>query len=220
MRLASLSRLLLAVALVALPATARAQFVVYSDLASFLAATSNAGTDTFDDIAVFDAPASPLNRLAGGYAYSATVNTTSFFGTGSVSDTWLSTNTSTDIITFSGFGSTVRGIGGFFFGSDANGGVRPGTNLFLSATNIGGTTMRTLVDATVGSFLGFVSGSDIVSLTVEAELPTVDFAWPTVNDLVIAEAPVATVVPEPSSLALMLVGAGGLFVAARRRTRG
>ncbi len=218
MRMQTLLRLFLTISLLVLPETARAQFVVYTDLASFLAATSGAGVDSFDDLFPGDTPNGPLLRNAGTFAYSASVNTSSFFGAGSAGDTWLSANVSTDIITFSGFDATVRGVGGFFFGTDANGAPMASTDLFVTAMNAGGSYSQTLVSPTVGSFFGVVSTGGISSLTVEVQTPTAGFAWPTVNSLTVAGAP--TVVPEPSSFVLLAAGAAGVLVIARRRTRG
>lgn len=201
------------------PAIARAQFVVYTDLAAFLAATTGAGTDRFDDLAIGAAPSSPLARSAGAFGYTATVNTTTLFGAGAGADHWLSANTSTDIISFSGFSTGVRGVGGFFFGSDVAGAFRPTTSVIVRATNAGGTTTRTLLDTTLGTFLGFVSASDIFSLTVESVLPATGFAWPTVNDFVLARAPVGNVVPEPSTFLLTGTGILVLVVSVMHRRR-
>ncbi|MBV9880027.1 MAG: PEP-CTERM sorting domain-containing protein [Gemmatirosa sp.] len=215
MRMPVLTRILAVGALLGAPVAARAQFTVYTDLASFLAATSHAGTDGFDDL-VAGPVSTPLARSAGAFGYVATANTTDFYATGQGADAWLSTNTSTDVVTFSGFGSTVRGVGGFFFGTDLDGVFRPNTSLTLRATDAGGTTTWTLADAVVGSFVGFVSTGPITSLTVETVLPPNDLAWPTVNDLVLAEAASSTV-PEPTTLPVLGAGVVALGLLVRRR---
>lgn len=217
MRIQTISRLLLAAMLVLLPQRVSAQFTVYTDLASFLAATSNAGTDSFEDLSLTGSTPSPLTRTAGAFSYTATVNTTSFFGAGSSADRWLSTNTATDIVTFGGFGSGVRGIGGLFFGSTASGTFRANTSIMLTARTASGLSTQTLLNTTLGTFLGFVASADLVSLTVEAMQPASGgFAWPTVNNLVIAN----EVIPEPSTWMLMVTGFGMLvLIAARNRSR-
>jgi branched-subunit amino acid transport protein len=215
MRIPTIPRLALALMFALLPQRAMAQFTVYTDLASFLAATSNAGTDTFDDPSLTGPVVSPLNRSAGVFGYTATVNTLGFFGAGDGTDTWLSTDVSTDIVTFSGFGSGVRGIGGSFFGTDANGAFRAGANIRVTARTASGSAS---LSSLLSSFLGFVSSEDLLSLTVESVQPTDGtFAWPTVNDLVIANAP--SVVPEPATWLLMVSGLGMLvLITTRRRT--
>jgi PEP-CTERM motif len=217
MLIPTVRRLAASAALLALPVAVQAQFTVYTDLASFLAATSNAGTDTFESLSITSTTPSPMARLAGAFGYTASVNTTSFFGAGTAADHWLSTNTATDLVTFNGFGSGVRGVGGFFFGSTSAGAFRPATSVILRATNAAGTTTRTLLDTTLGTFLGFVSGTDIFSLTLEAVQPATGFAWPTVNDFVLAQAPLANVVPEPASIVLLATGLLGLLVVGLRR---
>jgi len=220
MRLTTIARFAAILLLGVLPQRAAAQFTTYTDLAAFLAATTGAGTDSFDDLSLTDVTPSPLVRTAGAFGYTATVNTTSFFGAGAPADRWLSTNTATDIVTFSGFGSGVRGVGGLFFGSDVGGAFRPGSSIILTAFTMSGRSSRTVVDATLATFIGFVAQSDILSFTVEAVQPLDgSFAWPTVNDFVLAGAPVADVVPEPATWTMMVLGFGMLvLVVARRRT--
>lgn len=204
-------------AFVVAPAAAHAQVTVYTDLASFLSATSTAGTDTFDDLA--PTPASPLGRTAGPFAYTATASTTGFFAAGTPGDRWLSTNTATDVITFSGFAPSVRGVGAILFGTDLDGLFRAGTSLTVRATNATGTVTRTLTDPTTATFLGFVSTSPFVSVTLEVATQPTALAWPTVNNLVLASAAPAAVVPEPATVVLLGVGAVGTALVARTRRR-
>ena len=220
MRTTSFARVLVALLLLAWPVASQAQFTVYTDLASFLAATTGAGTDTFDNLSITNSTPTPLVRNAGAFGYTATVNTTTFYGAGTATDHWLSTNTSTDIIRFSGFSAQVRGVGGYFFGTDVTGAFRSATSVIVRATNAAGTTSQTLVNTTLGTFLGFVSTSDIFSVTVETVLPPSGFAWPTVNDFVLAAAPNANVVPEPATYALFSAGLLIVGVVAQRRRRG
>jgi len=217
MRLMNIARLATIVLLGVLPQRATAQFTTYTDLASFLAATTGAGTDTFDDLSLIDVTTSPMVRTAGSFGYTATVNTTDFVGAGAPDDRWLSANTATDIITFSGFGPGVRGVGGLFFGSDDFAAFRAGSSIILSVFTMSGSSTQTVMDATLASFLGFVADADIVSFTVESVQP-IDgtLAWPTVNNLVLAN-----VVPEPATWMLMVTGVGMLVLIAthRRSTR-
>ena len=216
MRLTTIARFAAILLLGVLPQRAAAQFTTYTDLAAFLAATTGAGTDSFDDLSLTDVTPSPLVRTAGAFGYTATVNTTSFFGAGAPADRWLSTNTATDIVTFSGFGSGVRGVGGLFFGSDVGGAFRPGSSIILTAFTMSGRSSRTVVDATLATFIGFVAQSDILSFTVEAVQPLDgSFIWPAVNDFVLA----GEVVPEPATWTMMVLGFGMLVLVLTGRNR-
>ena len=106
---------LAAVALMA-ASTSQAAITVYTNLAAFTAATSNPGTDTYTGFSILGQTTSPITRTAGAYTYTA-ATPGNFYGAGTTANPWLSTNQALDSITFSGFTSTVRGIGGNFFGS-------------------------------------------------------------------------------------------------------
>jgi hypothetical protein len=207
-----------ALALVAMAAApAAAQVTVFTDRAAFLAAVGTFGVDRFDDLPAGER-AAPLARSAGGYGYTATATTTGLYVVGPASDRWLSTNTATDVLTFAGFGPQLRGVGASFFGTDLDGLLRPGTTLTVRATALDGSSERTVVAATTGTFLGFLATSALQSFTVTATQPTVGLAWPTVNDLVLAEAGATEVIPEPGTVFLVSVGFLGLGGVARRRT--
>jgi PEP-CTERM motif len=202
-------------ALAVAPAAAHAQFTVYTSLASFLAAVGANGTDTYTGFSITGTTASPITRTAGAYSYTASTPS-NFFGAGTVANPWLSTNVATDAITFTGFTSTVRAIGGNFFGSNISGVFQAG-NVTLTATNASGSMVQTLINANTSTFLGFVSTSAITSLVLAAVQPDAGFLWPTVDNLILAEAKPGSVVPEPSTYALL--GTGLLFIGgiARRR---
>jgi PEP-CTERM motif len=210
--------LVAAVAMAILPTVASAQFTVYTSLASYLAAISAPGTDTYNDISLTGSTLGPLNRTAGAYTYRATSGGDGlFFGAGSNADRWLSTNEATSAITFSNFSSTVRGVGGFFFGSDIAGAFVPTGSMTISATNAGGTTTWTLLNPTTTSFFGLVSTSAFTTFSVTAVQPTVGFLWSTVNNLTLGAAPMNNVVPEPATYVLMATGLLFLGGIARRR---
>jgi hypothetical protein len=198
-----------AFAVVSLAGVASATPVIYTSQASFNAAVTAPGVDTFNDMPLASAP-SPLNRLAGSYGYTGAVTTTTFFTAGTASDVWLSTNTATDSIVFNNFGPSVSAVGGFFFTSDINGSAAAGS-ITVSIVDASGTYSQTINSSTPLSFLGFVSDSNISSVTVTSVQPSpTAFIWPTVNDLTLAQA-----VPAPGAAALM--GLGGLLVGRRRR---
>ena len=192
----------------------------YTSQASFLAAISNVGVDTFDDLDVTTYP-SPLNRSAGAYSYTASVgpDSSDFFGAANENslDIWLSSNVQTDTITFSNFTAGVRGVGGFFFGTDPEGFFTSAASITITATDASGISTQLLLNPSTSSFLGFVSTGALTSLTVAVTSGgSTQHVFPTINDLTLGTA-VAAAVPEPETYALMLGGLGLLGWMARRR---
>lgn len=217
------ARWLAALALLAASAATQAAFTVYDNAASFAAATGAAGLDDFDDLSPDEAVEGPIARSAGSYGYSMVALTdTSFISdgspvppgyllaAGSASDRWLSTNAASDTLRFFSLSGTSA-IGGLFFGSDVQGQFAGGTTIEFLATDAQGTQAYTLTGADVGSFIGFVSDTTLVSLTVRAWQDN-GAVWVTANDLQLAAA-----VPEPQTLAMLLGGLALLGAIARRR---
>jgi hypothetical protein len=202
------------VSLLCTSAASSAAIVVHNSLSTFTAATNTPGTDTFEGMSLTGITPSPITRSAGPYSYTAAVSTTSFFAVGTIADTWLSTNTATDTITFNNFSSGVTAIGGFFFDSDISGVFKLG-DIIVTATDASGSSTQTLTNSLTTTFLGFVLDGPLISLTVSAVQPATTFAWPTINDLTLAKSNAS--VPEPEVIALFLIGFGAMGVIARRR---
>ena len=201
--------------------SAEAAIAVYKTQASYLAAISAPGVDTFDDLNPTGALATPQTRIAGPYAYTASAGPErQFFPAGEVrGDVWLSTFRRTDSITFSEFSSGVRGVGGFFFKTDESGLFSSATaRINFSITDASGTVQDKLDDSTLMSFLGFVSTGPFISLKlwVADEGFGVDGVWASVNDLTLGAAAVAPPIPEPETYALMLGGLALLGALTRR----
>ena len=194
---------------------AHASIINFTTESAYLAAIGAPGVDTFDDLSVAILP-SPLSRTAGAYSYTASTPN-DFFPAASGTDGWLSTNESTDPITFSNFAAGVVGIGGFFFGSDLNGAFLPGQTIRVSATDADGTVSLELVNSTTATFLGFVTDNAFTSVMVVAVQPGNDSAWPTVNNLTLGVAPTTLAVPEP--VTLLLLATGLVAARARRQTK-
>ena len=207
--------LLKPLALAALLATAgasQAAITVFTSLAAFNAATLVRGTDTFAGFSITGATPSPVTRNAGPFTYTANASPAgSFFGGGTTANPFLSTNTATDFMTFSGFSAGVAGLGGNFFGSNVSGLFAAG-GVTLTATDASGTTTQTIASATESGFLGFVSNTGLLSARLTSVQPSTGFLWPSADNLVLA-----TVVPEPGTYAMMLAGLGVLGFMARRR---
>ena len=127
-------RSLVVAGLLVLVGCPQAALTVYTSQAAFLAAVTAPGTDTFQDISITGSTPGPLNRSAGAYSYTVNSTLSLFYGAGTSTDHWLSTNTATDTITFNAIPANVRAIGGFFFGSDIGGILLRGTSPLLPRT--------------------------------------------------------------------------------------
>lgn len=207
---------LAAVAVAALMgSSANAALTVYTDAASFAAATTGASVDSFDDLP----PGSPLDasltRTTGGYTYTVSDNFSVLYGAGST-DAWLSNDNNSGVITFDSFSPNLTAIGANFFGSDIFGEFTASPLGFaITATDSSGSVTQQLFDATTSSFVGFTTDSSLVSLSIVALAPSNSY-WATVNNLTLAQ--VATsAVPEPAAWALMIGGFGLVGGAMRRR---
>lgn len=204
--------LFLAAALLSLglASSSQAAFTVYTTQASFLAALSASGVDTFNDLP--GAPvASPLVRTAGAFGYTASAaggpGTGNFFPAGTAADRWLSTDSAADPITFSTFtGGGVTAIGGFFFTSNLAGTAVTGS-ITLTATDNSGTTTTTVAGTTPSTFRGFITDGTLTSLQVASVTPVggANF-WPTVNNLTLGTALPVAAVPAPAGLVLLATG--------------
>ena len=195
--------LVVAAALTAATGPARAALTVYTTQATFLAAVQAPGVDTFSDLSVSEVTPGPLARSAGPYSYTASAPD-GLFGAGLSSDPWLSSNTFSDAITLTGFGANVRGAGAVFFGSDVDGAFKAGTLTVVATDSLGATANRTFVGGLTG-FMGFTTTGTLVSVVVTAVQSNDEFLWPTLDNLT-----VATVVPEPSPIVLLLAGLVGV----------
>jgi hypothetical protein len=199
--------------------SAQAAFVAYTDPASFLAAVAAPGVDSFDDLpqAVGLGLGTALNRMAGAYSYVATATSggvaDQFYNSGTGPDTWLSSNEPDAVITLSGFAATTRAVGGFWFGTGAAGSLVPGAALTLVLTDATGFSQTQSFTATSAQFfVGFVSDAALGTLQLTSNDPLL--AWPSINNLVLAQ---AAPVPETASSVLMLLGLAALVLGVRQR---
>ena len=171
--------------LLLVPSISHAAFIVFTDQASFLAAVEAPGVDTYTGFSTTVPTQSPIFRTAGPYSYTASTSTSSFFGAGTLADTWLATNVAADTITFNAMPSNVYAAGGFFFGSSVSGAFASGSVTVNASDSAGATSTQTFAGSTNG-FLGFVSDTSVTSLSVLAVQPSGGFLWPTVNNLTLA----------------------------------
>ena len=204
---------------IAISGAVQAALVVFNTQASFFAAVTSPGVDTYAGLSVTQSTASPVTRSAGLYVYTA-ASPNNFFGAGSAANPSLSTNEAADAITFSNFSGFPNAIGGLFFDTDIDGALASGS-LQLTATDSLGAISNQTIAGGATSFLGFVSTGTLASLVVRAVQPAGGFLWPAVDNLTLALAPPSgpAPIPEPTSAALLLVGLGGLAAVVSRRTR-
>ena len=201
-------------ALLTISANAHAAFTIFTTEASFLAAVTAPGVDTFAGLSTTAATNSPIARNAGPYPYNAS-STTSFFGAGTPANPALSTNVDSDVITFFNLGA-ASAIGGFFFGSTIESTLVPATIVLTATDSLGATSTQTFLGSPT-NFFGFVSDGTITSLVVNTAMPGA-FIFPTVDNLTIALAAV-TPVPEPQTWSLFFAGLAALTFCARRKRR-
>lgn len=214
---------LVAASVIALaPAAMQAQ-TTFTSFDDFVATVGVIGTDGFDDLTGFYAPG-PLARSAGAAPYEVQGSGAPFDvllsleNPAETGDLWLSTEEATAPLAFGGFSSDVFAIGGRFFATDLGGSVT-GTALRIAALDVMGNSVETIITPnTADAFFGVRFAHALVSFTITADNDA--FAgtayFPTVNSLVLGG---VRTVPEPSAMWLLVMGAGGLLVLARRRGR-
>ncbi|MBE3027090.1 FxDxF family PEP-CTERM protein [Janthinobacterium sp. GW458P] len=204
-------KIISAAALLLAASAAHADITVFTSQSAYLAAVGNTGVDTFDDLPI-DALDGPLYRNAGSYGYMVSSIGASpiLYGAGTGSDNWLSTNNRNDSVVFSNFSSDVRGVGGFFFGSNFSGEYASGQSITLTARNkLGELLTYELALPTQASFIGFVSSGAFSNLAVSTAGQI--GIWPTINNLSVSA------VPEPATYGMLLGGLGLLGFMSRRR---
>lgn len=195
---------------------AHAAPTVHLSTASFLAATSAAATDSFDDLGAGDSGAGPLARQLGAYSYTARA-ANGLWGLSNPddpADRWLSVMEATDGLHVDDFSSNVHAVGGSFFNTGFDGNK---VTLAFSVVGIDGhaATFEHVFDG-AGGFFGIVSDAGIASLRIGGSYSAADgWTFPTMNDLVVGGP--AAPVPEPGRLALALGGLVLVSTLARAR---
>lgn len=198
--------------IVASQSETRASFIVttYNSQATFLAAVSGALTDTFNDLPPNSSVSSPLNRALGSYVYDASA-TRGLYTSGTSADVWLATASSSDTLNFAISSGNVTAVGGYFFDTDSTGAAQLGK---INVSINGGQYLQTITTNSSTNFFGWVvnDNTPITSLEISATNESGPQSYPTINNLILAQA-----VPEPSTYALAAIATGSLGLLARRR---
>ena len=183
----------------------------YTNKTDFLnAITGSSYTETFDSIPVDQTITAPTNFSGNGYSFSATTASgADLYGLGTVApDHWLTTYNEGNPLVFTNFSLNATAFGGYFFNTDNNG-SQIAFNLTLQAIGDGTTNTQSLTPTTASNFFGWTFGTGIASVTVSSTN-----YYPTANNVVLG-----TTVPEPSTWALLLLGAGATGLTLWRRRR-
>jgi hypothetical protein len=209
-------KLLTLAALLASATAAQATISIYTTQASYLAAVSAPGTDSFNTLdpnALSFFLASPATRNAGAYSYRA-VSTGSFYVLPhTATDVWLSALTAGAAISLNTFSAGVRGVGGYLFTVDGGDAVLPTRSLSIAATDGSGTNITVFTNTSDSKFIGFVSDGPLTSVVINVVGATAN-TYVTMNDITLGA---AAAVPEPASVLLMLGGVAGLLARSRRQ---
>jgi PEP-CTERM motif len=198
----------LATALLA-SASAQATVSVYTTQASYLAAVSAPGTDSFDSlnpVALNYFLPSPAARTAGPYSYTASSPGAFYTLPNTATDVWLSALTAGAAITLNNFSSSVRGVGGLFFVVNGGDAVAADRSLNITTLDGSGSTVTAWSNPTGASFLGLVSNGPITSVTISL-VGAAAGRYVTLNDITLGA---VAAVPEPSAVLLWLAGLAGL----------
>ena len=215
--------LALAGALLTTALSAHASVISYTDFTAFQAALAGNGSDNYDDLTAGAALAGPLSRMAGSFDYQVAavpsalnagqLGDSDFYPVAPGGTTALSANFADSTLHFTGFASTVRGLGGRFFSTDVDGALVASTQLLLlSLTEADGTVTQESVNTGLSGFYGFISTGSLLAFSVQ----NTNGNWASVDDFSVGAA--ANAVPEPASLGLALCGL--MLATSFRRRRG
>lgn len=186
---------------------AGAAITFYANQASFNAALASFSVDTYDDLPAYSPLSATIARTTGPYSYTAHA-ANNLYTAGIGADIWLSTNNGEDPMVLTPTVGLPSAMGGFFFTSDINGAPDAG-DLQITVIDVNGTQNYSLINTNPATFLGFITDSSIVQVSVLVSSSPID-VWPTINDLIIGQA-----IPTPGAAGLLALG--GLCAARRRR---
>ena len=181
----------------------------YTNLASFLGALTNSYTENFGGITNTSngVTAAPENFSGNGMSFSASPQPTSdeLWIVVNGGTKWLSVRDSSNSLVFNRTSGNITAVGGNFFTTDLPGNFIQGSIDILFSDS----TSTNWAPSSASDFLGFVFDTPVTSMTLS---PVASEQWVTAGTITVGQ------VPEPSTMALLLMtGAGVLWWARRRR---
>jgi hypothetical protein len=182
---------------------------VYTNFASFLGALTNSYTDNFSGITNTSSgvTAAPENFSGNGMSLSADTAPTpnDLYTLVNGGTKWLSVNDAVSSLVFTLTSGNITAVGGNFFITDEPGNFVADTIDILFSDN----TSTNWAPSSASDFIGFVFDTPVTSMTLSRGVST---NYVTAGTITVGQ------VPEPSTMALLLMtGAGALWMARRRR---
>lgn len=194
-------------ALLVLSGTCHARITLFLDQASFEAAVSVGGTDTFDDLPAGAPIPSPFDRWAGTLPYTATAQHGLYGAAWAAGGMFLSTWEGYETITL--YPKGINAIGGTFFYTDFSGNFISSVLVVRATDEAGIATYNSFIPKSGPQFVGFLSNGSIISLEIQRES-----GYSSIENLMLGTTPVP--VPEPAGFALMISGLAVLGILSRR----
>jgi hypothetical protein len=181
----------------------------YTNLASFLGALTNSYTENFGGITNTSngVTAAPENFSGNGMSFSADTAPTpnDLYTLVNGGTKWLSVNDAVSSLVFTLTSGNITAVGGNFFITDEPGNFVADTIDILFSDN----TSTNWAPSSASDFIGFVFDTPVTSMTLSRGVST---NYVTAGTITVGQ------VPEPSTMALLLMtGAGALWMARRRR---
>jgi hypothetical protein len=206
----SLPLLALLLSSAALPPTAHAAILTFTDRASFLASLASFYENDFESLPANTTVPAPQSFSGNGFSYD--VSSGANLRVVQInSDNSLAENVLHNSLNFLNLSSSIRALGGYFFFNDVNG-LRPDSSGTLTASNgIDPDASLSVSNANQTSFFGFFSPSAPL-LTVSFSSLSTDRGFMNVDDLI-----TGANVPEPATAALTAAALAAAAILHRRR---
>lgn len=207
----SLTHILTATAVVLVLQAARTQAAFYTNADSFIFAINTGHyTEGFDGLMKGEV-IPPAHFTNTGFSFDATTTSgSSLYCVGPGADHWLTVSDSTKPLVFTNF-TNATAFGGYFFNTDDSG-IFSTNNLTLLTVGDGTIYTNFVTNVSTTNFFGWTFASSLSSVSI---ISTNLGSFPTAGSVTLG-----TTVPEPSTWALLLLGAGTVVLAARLGRKG